>query len=249
MPRICFITGTDTDVGKTVLAGSLTRYLRRRGVVVAALKPISSGGRSDARELSSALDGALSPDEINPWHFRAALAPLLAARLERKRVVLADVLAHVRNIQSGSRISPRAHARSYPKRDVHIQRRFELVLIEGAGGLLSPLGEGFDSRNLIVDLDASPVVVAPNRLGIVNQVLLTIEALPRSSARKACVVLMSPHREDAASMTNSKLLSEFFGARRVLVFPWLNTNRELATQVEKPRVRRVLKSLAQRLLS
>src|SRR5882672_12907659 len=105
-----FITGTDTGVGKTVLTSLLARHLRERGVAVAALKPICSGGRADARALHASLDGALTLDEINPWHFRAPLAPLLAARQEQKRVTLREVTSHVRAIAS----------------------RCEVILIEGA---------------------------------------------------------------------------------------------------------------------
>src|ERR1700690_504574 len=156
-----FITGTDTGAGKTVLTALLARFLRECGVKAAALKPVCSGGRGDARALHAALDGALTLDEINPWHFRAPLAPLLAARRERKQVVRADVLAHVRTMQE----------------------RFEVVLIEGAGGLLSPLGVNFDSRDLIAALRATPMVVCPNRLGAVNQILLTLCALPQGVSR------------------------------------------------------------------
>src|SRR6266498_4409376 len=170
--RILFITGTDTGVGKTVLTSLLARHLRARGVAVAALKPICSGGRADARALHSSLDGALTLDEINPWHFRAPLAPLLAARREHRRVEQSHVLAHVRRVQ----------------------RRFDVVLVEGAGGLLSSLGEDFNARDLIIDLRAEPIIVCPNRLGVVNHVLLTVEALPRVVARRAQVVLMPPRR-------------------------------------------------------
>ena len=129
-PNTFFITGTDTGVGKTVLTALLARYLRERGVNVAALKPVCSGGRDDARALQAASNGALSLDEINPWHFRAPIAPLLAARRERKRVKRSQVVAHVRAMQ----------------------KRFDVLLIEGAGGLLSPLGENFNSRDLIASL-------------------------------------------------------------------------------------------------
>ena len=94
-----FITGTDTGVGKTALTSLLAHYLHERGIRVAALKPICSGGRGDARALHAALNGRLTLDEINPWHFRAPMAPLLAARRERKRVALADVLAQVGAMQ------------------------------------------------------------------------------------------------------------------------------------------------------
>src|SRR5439155_18617983 len=89
--RIVFITGTDTGVGKTVLTTVLTSCLRDHGLRVAALKPICSGGREDARVLRRLLDGAMTLQEINPWNFRAPLAPLLAARRERTHVKAADV--------------------------------------------------------------------------------------------------------------------------------------------------------------
>ena len=81
MKQTLFITGTDTGVGKTVLTALLTRFLRERGVNAAAFKPICSGGRDDACTLHAAMAGALTLAAINPWYFRAAIAPSLAARL------------------------------------------------------------------------------------------------------------------------------------------------------------------------
>jgi len=199
MKQMFFITGTDTGAGKTVLTALLTHFLRNRGANVAALKPICSGGRDDARILRVASAGVLTLDEINPWHFRAPIAPLFAARRERRRVKLAEVLAHV-------------HA---------IQKHFDVSLIEGAGGLLSPLGENFDSRDLLTALSAKTIVVGPNRLGAVNQILLTLEALPKSFRRKARVVLMSPPKPDAATILNAKSLAEFVAAKRIFMLPWL----------------------------
>jgi len=216
-----FITGTDTGVGKTILTSLLARHLRERGVAVAALKPICSGGRADARLLHSSLDGALTLDEINPWHFRAPLAPLLAARRERRRVELANVLSHVRKIR----------------------RRFDVVLVEGAGGLLSSLGEDFNARDLIVSLRAVPIIVCPNRLGVVNHVLLTVEALPRAVARRTPVVLMSPRRPDLASRTNPNFLASILGPDRVHEFPWLSVTGASIRALASIRVRRVLEGL------
>ena len=177
----------------------------------AALKPVCSGGRDDARALHAALNGALTLDEINPWHFRAPIAPLLAARRERKRVKLPQVLAHVRAMQ----------------------KRFDVLLIEGAGGLLSPLGENFDSRDLIASLRATPIVVCPNRLGAVNQVLLTLEALPRGAAAKARVVLVSPPKPDASTKTNAGLLAEHFDGKRIFRLPWLGGRFDLTRGIGK----------------
>jgi len=197
--QIIFITGTDTGVGKTVLAALLTQQLRAQGVRVGALKPICSGNRDDARALRKAAGKVLTLDEVNPWHFRAPLAPLLAARKAHKRIRLREVLDHIRRMARG----------------------FDVLVIEGAGGLLSPLGERFDSRDLIVALHAKPIIICPNRLGAVNQVLLVINALPRAVAVQARVGLVSPLKPDLASRTNPKLLAELLGARRVRVVPRL----------------------------
>jgi dethiobiotin synthetase len=212
--KIFFVTGTDTGVGKTVLTVLFLKFLRERGVNAAALKPICSGGRGDARKIFAAMDGAfevqrpkakgqrlaLSLDEINPWHFRAAIAPLLAARRENKKVKLSQVVAHIRAMQ----------------------KRFDVLLVEGAGGLLSPLGEGFNSRDLILVLRASPIIVAQNKIGAVNQVLLALEALPKNVRAKSRVVLMSPRKPDAAAKTNAQLLAEFFEPEKISVLKRFN---------------------------
>lgn len=197
--KTIFVTGTDTGAGKTVVAALTARFLRELGVRVVALKPVCSGGRADAVALRAAAGKLLTLDEVNPWHFRAPLAPLLAARHERKRLRLAEVLKQVRRVGCG----------------------FDVLLVEGAGGLLSPLGEDFASRELIVALKATPIIVAQNRLGAVNQVRLTLEALPSRFAATAHVVLSDPARPDAASRSNPALLREFVGPERLHRLPWL----------------------------
>ena len=217
MKQTLFITGTDTGTGKTVLTTLLVQFLRERGVNAAALKPVCSGGRDDARKIFAALDGALTLDEINPWHFRAPIAPLLAARQENRRVKLSQVLAHARAVQ----------------------KRFDVLLVEGAGGLLSPLGENFNSRDLILALRAIPIVVAQNKIGAVNHVLLTLEALPENFRSKAKIVLMSPSKPDAATKSNAKLLAEFTSAK-IFTLPWLGKNFHAT---KDPQVRRTFQGL------
>jgi len=194
MKRVFFITGTDTGAGKTVLTVLLAKHLRAQGVNVAALKPVCSGGRGDARKIFRAIDGALSLDEINPWYFKAAIAPSLAARREGKKLKIAQVAAHARAME----------------------KRFEVLLIEGAGGLLSPLGDNFNSRDLILLLDAVPIIVAPNRLGVVNHAMLTLEALPPNFRARARIVLVSFGKPDASAKSNAGLLAEYFDAKRIL---------------------------------
>ena len=222
MKQILFITGTDTGAGKTVLTSLLAQFLRSRGVNVAALKPVCSGGRGDALALHAALGGALMLDEINPWHFHAAIAPVLAAKRERKSVKRAAVLAHIRATR----------------------KKFDVTLVEGAGGLLSPLGEDFDSRDLLAALRATPIVMAQNKLGAVNHILLTLEALPKNLRAKARVVLMSSPKPDAASAANAELLGQFLQRGKILALPWLGKNFSFARVLKQPRVRRTLAALS-----
>jgi dethiobiotin synthetase len=221
MTRTYFITGTDTGAGKTVLTVLLARFLAGSGLRVAALKPVCSGGRGDARDLAAATGGALPLDTINPWHFRAPLAPLLAARREGKRLKLAAVHAHIRDLR----------------------RQFDVTLVEGAGGLLSPLGEDFDSRSLLAALRALPLVAAQNRLGVVNHLRLTLAALPPRARGRARIVLMMPPEADVASASNLELLKLFVAAENLFTLPWLGSNFNAATAWQDPRVRRTLRAL------
>lgn len=221
MQRTIVITGTGTGVGKTVLTALLTHHLRAAGVTVAPLKPICSGGRDDARLLRVASGGALALDQINPWHFRAPLAPLLAARQEKQRVTLREVAASVHQAAL----------------------KFQFVLVEGAGGLLSPLGERFSTRELILSLGAEVIVVAPNELGAVNQVRLTLEALPRLLAPRARVALVSPRRPDAATRTNAALLAEFVRTTQMTLVPRVSRPGALARAVRAPAMRAALDAL------
>ena len=222
MKRVFFITGTDTGVGKTVLTVLLTRHLCAGGTPMMAVKPFCSGGREDAEALLNAQAGArhstATLDSLNPWHFRAPLAPLLAARRERRRVDKGEALRFLKAAAVGTGV----------------------LLIEGAGGLLSPLGEGFSARDLIPALGAFPLIVCPNRLGAINQALLVLHAIPASHGRRARIVLMDPREPDGASRTNPGLLRELVGPDRVFQLPWFHP-----AIPERPKiaVRRILDQL------
>ncbi len=127
-----------------------------------------------------------------------------------------------------------------------MQKRFDVLLVEGAGGLLSPLGENFDSRDLILALRAIPIIVAQNKLGVVNQVLLTLEALPKNLHAKTKVVLMSPKKPDAATASNAKLLEQFLAPEKIFTLPWLGEKFELKAALKNSQVKRTLGKLFNR---
>lgn len=195
---IWFVTGTDTGVGKTVLTALLVRRWRERGIAVRAVKPLCSGGREDARVLWEAQGWRGTLEQVNPWHFRSALTPWVAARREGRQVRLGDVVRFLETARAGC----------------------DLLVVEGAGGLLSPLGEDFDSRTLIAEVGARPVVVTANRLGCLSQGLLALEGLG-PAGRLAPLVVMQPRRPGLAARTNLEVLRERLGADRVVAIPWL----------------------------
>lgn len=199
MPRTLFITGSDTGVGKTVLTALLIRRLRQHGRPALAVKPFCSGGRDDAEILRAAQDDEVTLDALNPWAFRAPLTPLLAARQENRPVPLAEALAYLR---AAARVAP-------------------TLVVEGAGGLLSPLGEDYSARELIARLRASVLVVCANRLGAINQARLTLAALPAPGRANAKLVLMAQARPDSAATGNVTVLRELLGPERVWTFPFL----------------------------
>jgi dethiobiotin synthetase len=203
MASILFITGTDTGVGKTELAILLARYLRGRGSF-RVVKPFSSGRRHDAIRLRKAQGEKRPVASLNPWHFMAPLAPLVAARMEGRRCDRQQVLSWLRAEAS----------------------EVDLLVVEGAGGLMSPLAPRLDARWLITQLQATPVIVCPDRLGAINQALLVLEALPKRIRSRARLVLVEPKRRDASNATNLRLLSEFLGPGRILSLPRLTAQEK-----------------------
>ncbi|HRT56331.1 MAG TPA: dethiobiotin synthase [Candidatus Paceibacterota bacterium] len=216
--RFICVTGSDTGAGKTVVASLVTRFLRAQGHAVAAFKPVCSGGREDAVRLWEAAGKVLSLDQVNPWHFRAPVAPALAARESAQRLEWHNLVDHIRRTSRG----------------------FKIVIVEGAGGLLSPMTERNDGRDLIAALRASVLVVVPNRLGAVNQARLVLDALPATAVRRTVVVLTAPPLKDLATRTNAALLSTFFPSERITQLPRL---RQPFPQRIPLRLRKLLRQL------
>ncbi|MFA5795300.1 MAG: dethiobiotin synthase [Candidatus Brocadiia bacterium] len=153
-----FITGTDTEVGKTVVTAVLCGIFREQGYDVGVMKPVSSGGRADAFYLLNHT-GLKDPIElINPVHFRQPLAPTIAARLEAKTISIKKIMATYRKLKS-----------------IHKDG----LLVEGVGGLMVPLAKNYLVADLIKDMKLPVIIVSRPRLGTINHTLLTIGELKR----------------------------------------------------------------------
>jgi dethiobiotin synthetase len=222
--EIIFVTGSDTAVGKTVVSGLLAGFLKEKGVKVGVCKPICSGGREDAEHLQKAAGNKQTLDEVNPWHFEQPLSPLVAARLERKQIKLEAVSKHIERIRE-------KHA---------------LTVVEGAGGLLSPLGQGFDSRTLLVGLKARPVIVVADKLGAVNQALLVLAALPKRYQTSAQIILSAVARPDASTQTNARLLMELHPQMGVHCLPRVSAKDASALTDKRSPVHRVFQRVLEK---
>jgi dethiobiotin synthetase len=177
--RGLFVTGTDTGVGKTVLAAAIVASLRGSGHRVAALKPLITGLDEPAgedwpadHELLARAAGS-SAEEVALVRFGAPVSPHLAAELEGQLVDLDDLLHRIRQRGAES----------------------ELTIVEGVGGLLVPLGGSSDVRTLALSLGLPLVIAARPGLGTINHTLLTLEAARNGGLRVAGVVLTPWPRE------------------------------------------------------
>lgn len=187
-----FILGTDTEVGKTYVACQIARLLAGRGIRVGAYKPalsgLADGVPSDAELLKEAAHLECSTQVICPQQFQAPLAPPLAARLEGRQVD-DELLVLGANWWLG---------------------RCDLLIVEGAGGGLSPISDKQTVLDLAVAFGYPALLVAANRLGAVNHTLLTLEAAQRRNVRVAAVLLNRlPTTQDLSTDGNIELIRSF----------------------------------------
>jgi dethiobiotin synthetase len=197
-----FVTGTDTGVGKTVVACALVRALRARGIAVAAMKPIETGvgasGPADAIALRAAAGGGVPLEDVCPVRYALPAAPLAAARAERRAVDLAAIDA--------------AHAR--------VRAKCGFLVMEGAGGLLVPAADRLSMADLAARYALPLWVVARAALGTINHTRLTLEAARARGLRVAGVVISHAGGPLAdADRDNLALLREELGALLVGEIP------------------------------
>jgi len=184
-----FITGSDTDVGKTYIACQVVSQLRQRGIKVTTRKPAESGCEltdsgeliaHDAQALRQANDNRESIEAIAPFRFRAALAPHRAAGLEGRKILLADLIVACEGGEPD-----------------------HLLLVEGAGGFYSPLAENGLNADLASVLQLPVIIVVNDRIGAVNQVLMTVQAVTDRKLRVAAIILNQVEATTEEAMDNA----------------------------------------------
>lgn len=204
-----FVTGTDTEVGKTVTAAALTRALADRGLRVAVMKPVASGARQcaqglrndDAEILIRAAGRAANYDLVNPYCFVPAVAPHIAAA-EAGVTIDAGVI-----LDAAGRVAAQA----------------DWLIVEGVGGWRVPLAPGLDVAGLATCLGLPVVLVVGLRLGCLNHALLSAQAVSASGCRLAGWIASRVDPDMARAEENLATLESMLPAPCLGVIPWLGT--------------------------
>jgi dethiobiotin synthetase len=233
--------GTDTGVGKTVFTGLFARYLVNAGVGVRAVKPFCSGGMEDVEFLAVA-QGGVEQDDLNFWYCDKPISPAAAELGLGQGVDFEGCVDWVKSRQwpvgSGEGCLQSADGSG----------QAGVFLVEGVGGLLAPLAKGKTVASLGKAIGAKIIVVAPNRVGVINQVLLTVEAAAKRGLGVACVVLMGQREADLSSLDNAALIQDYLpelaGFKGVFEFPWLGLGADDSSQIDV-NVKKVEKVLMQ----
>src|SRR5690606_30164939 len=159
----CFVTGTDTEIGKTLISSAMLHALTAQGLKAAGMKPVAAGAHErdgvwhndDVDRLNAASNVRFEPEIITPYLWREPIAPHIAARLAGVQMFSSRIL--------------QAYAR--------MQKACAAVVVEGGGGFCVPLSDYFDTADLARELGLPVVMVVGMRLGCINHALLTVQAI------------------------------------------------------------------------
>lgn len=177
-----FIIGTDTEIGKTVIAGGVAASLKQSKVNVGVMKPISTGDPSDAQFLKHAAQVDDPIALINPIHLRYPLAPSVSARLEGIQIDLSTINTAF----------------------TQLQQKYDFMIVEGVGGIAVPLNNDFLVAHLVSQLKLPVLIVAHAGLGTINHTVLTVAFARQFNLKIAGIVLnqFQPETAGLAEQTN-----------------------------------------------
>ena len=200
-----FITGTDTGVGKTLVAVALTKALVARGLRTAVMKPVAAGAmqtpegprNDDALELLAASNVKAAYEDVNPWLLTTAASPHLAARHDNISIGVEKVVTAYRRLAASS----------------------DLVLVEGAGGWLAPISSAATMADIAEKLALPVIFVVGMRLGCLNHALLTREAIRSYGLPFAGWIANKMHSEMALVGANIDSLASRFGVPPLGIVP------------------------------
>ena len=200
MAQSIFVTGTGTEIGKTVIAGGIAACLKDSGIDVGVMKPISSGDTADAEFLKHAAQVDDDLSTINPIYLRHPLAPSVAARIEDREIDLSDIETAFATLQ----------------------QKYDVVIVEGVGGIAVPIQDDFLVVHLINRLQLPILIVAQVGLGTLNHTLLTVAFARQFNLQIVGIVLngLTPETAGIAEATNPVEIEKLTGIPVIGVVPY-----------------------------
>lgn len=211
--RGLFITATDTGVGKTVVTGGLARALRKKNYAVGVLKPFASGGtpNPDAVQLSEWLDGSQSAENICPAPLDLPLAPYPIVRRNRGRINVSAAIELVRTYE----------------------QKFDIVIVEGIGGVLVPLQRYYSVIDFITELRYPVIVVGRAGLGTINHTLMTLKMLEyRKIPVTGFILNQADCQEDISETDNAEIITELSGITCLGQLPFVRDQQTILNVLE-----------------
>lgn len=199
MGKGLFILGTDTDVGKTIVTAGLVYNMNLSGLKTCSFKAASSGGSFDT-DLVTSVSKLEKTFEMNPYCFKEAVSPHLAARLENKRIEREVLLS------------------SYEK----LASQYDYVVCEGSGGVVVPLVEGdYHIYDLVRDLDLDVVLVSKTGVGTINHTVLTVNYLKNLGIDVAGIVF-NMYEGEFYEDDNIKIIEGLTGIKTISILEKLD---------------------------
>ncbi|NLS87891.1 ATP-dependent dethiobiotin synthetase BioD [Bacillus subtilis] len=216
-----FVTGTDTEVGKTVVSSGIAALLREHNKDVGVYKPFLSGisrhhPDSDTSLLKDMSQTGLSHEDITPFAFKAPLAPYVAGKLEGKTVTMEEVLSHWGRIKE----------------------KHECFIVEGAGGISVPLGEDYLVSHVIKALQLPMIIVARPHLGTINHTFLTVKYAESMGLPIAGIIINGiSNSPDQDEKTNPEMIERLCGVPVLGITPKLaNVTKETVLHMVKDHI-------------
>ncbi|MCX5751504.1 MAG: dethiobiotin synthase [Candidatus Saganbacteria bacterium] len=194
------MAGTDTEVGKTYVTALLAKELSKQGLKVGIMKPISCGPDNDAVYLKEKL-GLDDPLElINPYQLPLPICPYA-------------------NILHGKKF--KFDIQKIKKTLKKLQKKYDLLLVEGVGGILVPITSNYLADDLIKDLGLSVIVVARAALGTINHTLLTVRSLQKKKI-KILGIILNGFKRELSEESNPKIIEKLTGIKIIAKVPQKN---------------------------
>jgi len=182
-----FLTGTDTDVGKTYVAALLVRGLRKAGFDTVGMKPICCGDRADSEILREAAANSVELNEVNPVWLRVPAAPYTSAVIENRQIDL-DLIRET---------------------FARLRKSHRSLIVEGVGGWLVPIRRDYFVADMAADFGLPVAVVVRNKLGALNHAMLTVRNIQSRGLECAGIIWNNMDDvEDTATTTNKSMLED-----------------------------------------